>query len=119
MADPRPQHITHRGPSLLNIPTEPFHGPGASLYGERGPKRAFPDYHRRKALSGAPMSLEHYVQDSIARVPDLSPRQKLALRNTIMAMTRDIGFIRLIHEQTHGPYSDQAAGMDSQGNPVG
>ena len=40
MADPRPQHITHRGPSLLKIPTPPYPGPGAALYGDRGPQRA-------------------------------------------------------------------------------
>jgi hypothetical protein len=34
------------------------------------------------------MSIEHHVQDAIAKIPDLSPRQKLALRNTLMAMTR-------------------------------
>ena len=45
------------------------------------------------------------MQDAIARVPDLSPRQRLALRNTVMAMTRDISFIKLIHDQTRGPWS--------------
>jgi hypothetical protein len=59
------------------------------------------------------MSIEHHVQDAIAKIPDLSPRQKLALCNTLMAMTRDISFIRLIHDQARhlGPYSDQAAGV--------
>jgi hypothetical protein len=67
------------------------------------------------------MSLEHHVQDSIAKVPDLSPRQKLALRNTLMAMCRDISFIKLVHEQAHhlGPYSDQAAGVrQDEGRPL-
>jgi hypothetical protein len=58
------------------------------------------------------------VQDAIARVKGLSPKQRLALRNTILAMTRDIGFIKLIHEQTHGPHS-AAAVTDSQGNVYG
>jgi len=121
MADPRPQHITHRGPSLLNIPTPAYNGPGASLYGERGPQREFPDYgaRGRKALSDAPQSLEHHIQDAIARVPDLSPKQKLALRNTLTTMLRDISFIRMLAEAAHmhGPWSQAA--MDSQGNPVG
>jgi hypothetical protein len=101
MPDARAKHF-HYPPTLMNQETAPFPGAANAIYGDRGPRRAFPDYHRRKPLSGAPQSLEHYIQDSIARVPDLSPRQKLALRNTIMTMTRDIGFIRLIHEQTHG-----------------
>ena len=71
-------------------------------------------------MSGPPMSLEHYIQDSVAKVPDLSPRQKLALRNTFMALTRDIGFIRLITESAHahGPWSTAATHMDSKDNPV-
>jgi hypothetical protein len=66
----------------------------------------------RRRASDPPMSIEHHVQDAIAKIPDLSPRQKLALRNTLMMMTRDISFIRLIHEQAShlGPHSDQAAG---------
>jgi hypothetical protein len=86
MADPRPQHITHRGPSLLKIPTPPYPGPGAALYGDRGPQRAS-NTGRRRALSSPPTSLEEHVQDAIARVPDLSSKQRLALRNTMMAMT--------------------------------
>jgi hypothetical protein len=62
------------------------------------------------------VSLEHHVQDAIAKIPDLSPRQKLALRNTIMAMTRDISFIRLIHEQTRGPWSEAA--VQDEGRPL-
>ena len=88
---PGPAHF-RAPPSLLNIPKEPFRGPGASLYGPRGPQMAALDYRARKALSGPPESLEHHIQDAIARVPDLSPRQRLALRNTMMTMTRDIGF---------------------------
>jgi hypothetical protein len=35
-----------------------------------------------------------------------------------MMLTKNIDFIRLIHEQTHGPYSAAAAGLDPQGNPI-
>jgi hypothetical protein len=103
--------------SLLNMPVPKYEGPGASLYGPQGPQRAHNTGRRR--ASEPPTSLEHHVQDAIAKVPDLSPRQRLALRNTIMAMTRDISFIRLIHEQTRGPWSDQAAGHPmNEGMPL-
>jgi hypothetical protein len=65
------------------------------------------------------MSLEHHVQDAIAKIPDLSPRQKLALRNTLMAMCRDISFIRMLADSAKaaGPWSEAAVqGTDSQGN---
>jgi hypothetical protein len=68
-------------------------------------------------LSTPPESLEEHVADAIARVPDLSPRQRLALRNVMMSMTRDIGFIRLIDEQTHGPWSEAAVRGDDGGWP--
>jgi hypothetical protein len=68
----------------------------------------------RKPLQGPPESIEHHVQDAIARVAGLSPRQRLALRNELMRMVRDIGFLKLIHESARGPWT--AATLDSQGN---
>jgi hypothetical protein len=61
------------------------------------------------------MSIEHHVQDAIARVPDLSPRQKLALRNVLMAMTRDISFIRMIADSARGPWTEAAVRGDDGG----
>ena len=59
------------------------------------------------------------MQDAIARVAGLSPRQRLALRNELMRMTRDIGFIKCIHEQSLGPHADAAAGVPmDQGRPL-
>ena len=49
MPDPRPAHTTV---SLLNQPTPPYHGPGASLYGPRGPMQAQNTGRQRKALQG-------------------------------------------------------------------
>jgi hypothetical protein len=109
MPDARRVHY-HQKPSLLNQPL--YNGAANAMYGDRGPQRASPDYggRGRKAMSTPPMSLEHYIQDAIAKVPDLSPRQRLALRNTFMSLTRDIGYIRLITESAHahGPWSQQA-----------
>src|SRR6516162_5016659 len=100
MPDVRKAHYHYSpGPSWANQPTPVFEGPAHSLYGPRGPQRAAPDYAARKPLSTEPESIEHHVQDAIARVAGLSPRQRLALRNELMQMTRDIGFIKCIHEQ--------------------
>jgi len=113
MPDARPAHMTQ---SLLNTPTPPFNGAANALYGDRGPQRSANTSRRRGA---PPASLEEHIQDAIAKVPDLSPRQRNALRNTLMSMTTDISFIRLIHEQTRGPYSDQAAGVrQDEGRPL-
>ena len=59
--------LRDEGPSLLNVPTPVFQGPAHSLYGPRGPQRAAPDYGTRKPLSTEPESIEHHVQDAIAR----------------------------------------------------
>jgi hypothetical protein len=71
-----------------------------ALYGPRGPARQ----HR-----GAPQTLEDHVNEAIAKVANLSPSQRNAVRNVMMGLTRDISFIRLIHDQTRGPWSDAAA----------
>jgi hypothetical protein len=74
-------------------------------------------YNRK--LNGPPESIADHVDEAIRRVQGLKPGQRLALHNELVKMTRDISFIRMIHEQTHGPYSDQAAGhLDSQGNVI-
>jgi len=113
MPDQRPAHMTT---SLLNMPTEPFPGAGAALYTKYGPRGPAHTGRQRKPLSTAPESLEHHVQDAIARVADLSPKQRLALRNELMRMTRDISFVRLIAQQTHGPYSEAA--VQDEGRPL-
>jgi hypothetical protein len=100
----------------MNIPTPEYRGAAHSLYGDRGPQRAAPDYGARKPLSTEPESIEHHVQDAIARVAGLSPRQRLALRNELMRMTRDISFVRLIAQQTRGPYSEAA--VQDEGRPL-
>jgi hypothetical protein len=51
-------------------------------------------------------------------VANLNPRQRLALRNELMRMTRDISFVRLIAEQARGPYSEAAARPSDEGRPL-
>jgi hypothetical protein len=110
MPDVRRSHITYPpGPSLMNQPTPPYHGPGASLYGPRGPQRASPDYAARKPLSAPPESLADHIDDAIARIPDLSARQRAAVKAAMTVMLRDIGFNRLMAEQSraHAIPTDQ------------
>jgi len=121
MADPRPSHTTlrHEGPSLLNIPVEPFRGPGAALYGKRGPQRASPDYAARKPLSTEPETIQHFVDDCLAHVADLSTRQKTAVRSEVMKMLHDIRFLRMLTDEAkaRGPWS-QAAVASDEGRPI-
>jgi len=121
MPDARKAHFRYptQQPSLLNIPVEPFRSAATSLYGSRGPQRAAPDYAARKPLSTPPESLEHYIQDSIARVAGLTGSQRRALQGELMRTVRDVGFIRAVHEQSLGPHSDQAQGRPMlEGQPL-
>jgi hypothetical protein len=83
-------------------------------YGPRGPTR-----NHNRPLNGVPTSIEEHVSAAIGRVKDLKPSQKLALRNSTMAMLRDIHFLRLLMDEAKakGPWSEAAVhGTDSQGN---
>ena len=96
MPDARRAHNSYPpGPSLMNQPTPPFRGAGHSLYGDRGPQRAAPDYGARKPLSTPPQSLADHIDDAIARVPDLSAKQRAAVRAAMTTMLRDIGFNKM------------------------
>ena len=119
MPDQRPSHHTMHsmGPSLMNQPTEPYRGPGASLYGDRGPKRSYGNLGRRR--EGPPQSLADHVDDALKHVAGLTPKLRLSVHNEILRMLRDIEVIRLVHESTRGPHSDAAAGVPmDQGRPL-
>src|SRR6516162_6848734 len=104
MADPRPSH-THQL-SLLNQPRPPYNGPGASLYGETGPKRSYGNLGRKR--EGPPQSLADHIDDALKHVAGLTPRQQLAVHNEMTKMCRDISFIRMIVESARGPWSEAA-----------
>jgi hypothetical protein len=116
MTDVRAKHITR--PSLLNQLDTAFRGAANSIYGERGPQRAFPDYGGRRATGAPPESIEEHIVDAIGHVAGLKPGQRVALRNELVKMCQNISFIKLIDEQVHGPHLE-AAGMDAQGNVRG
>ena len=116
MADPRPQHRT-MGPSLLNTPTEPYLGPGRSLYGSRGPTGPSPDYRIRKPNSSPPENVQHHVQDCLARVAGLSGRQRQAVTTEVLRMLNDITFLRQLTEEARarGPWSAEAVHPTDEG----
>jgi hypothetical protein len=99
------------GPSVLNQPTPPYNGPGASLYGPQGPRRPADSYRRNagKAHNAEPQSIADHIDGALRHVAGLTPRQRQAACNEMVKLCRDISFIRMITAQTHGPYSDQAA----------
>jgi hypothetical protein len=100
--------------SLLNQPTAPFHGPAASLYGDRGPTRSYGNLGRKR--EGPPQSLADHIDDALKHVAGLTPRQRLAVHNEMVKLCRDISFIRMIAEQTRGPYSEAA--VQDEGRPL-
>jgi hypothetical protein len=83
------------------------------LYGDRGPQRAAPNYAGRKPLSEPPTSLSEHVDDALAKVKDLSVKQRAAVKAAMTVMLRDIGFNRLMAEQSRA----HALPMD-QGRPL-
>jgi len=115
MPDQRPQHRTM--PSLLNIPTEPFRGAGHAMYGPRGPTQAANTGRQRKALQGPPENIQHHVDDALARVADLSPRQRNAVRAEVLRMWNDITFLRMLTEEARarGPWSAEAVHPTDEG----
>jgi hypothetical protein len=82
-------------------PTHTTISPAANaIYGPRGPSRA---------AKGPPQTLEDHVNEAIAQVSGLTPSQRNSVYDAVMAMTRDISFIHLIHDSARGPWSHQAA----------
>jgi len=112
MPDQRPSH-THQL-SLLNQPTPPYNGPGAAMYGPRGPTRSYGNLGRRR--EGPPMSIADHINDAIRRVAGLTPRQRLAVHNEMVRLTRDISFMKMVADQTRGPYSEAA--VQDEGRPL-
>jgi|SRR6516165_3929278 len=107
MPDARPVHTTV---SLLNQPTPPFNGPGAALYGPRGPQRAHNTGRQEH------QSLADHVDLCLDRVEGLGPKQSLALHNEVLRMLRDIEVIRLVAHSARGPYSEAA--VQDEGRPL-
>jgi hypothetical protein len=74
-----------------------------------------------KAPAGPPVSLQDHFDAAIRKVQGISARQRLALTNELLRTSRDLGFIRLVHDQASGlgPHSDAAAGIPKDtGTPL-
>jgi hypothetical protein len=103
MADPRPKHYT-MGPSLMNQPL--YNGAANAMYGPRGPARASPDYGDRRP-GEPPTSLADHIEDALKKVKGLSAQQRNAVRAAMTVMLRDIGFNKLMAEQTRAHAMDE------------
>jgi hypothetical protein len=60
-------------------------------------------------MKGPPQTLEDHVNEAIGKVAGLSAGQRLAVRNAVMGLTRDISVIKLIMQEARGPWSERAA----------
>jgi hypothetical protein len=49
-----------------------------------------------------PQSLAEHLQAAIARVPELSPRQRNAVMNVMLEKCRDLSFVKMVMDQTPG-----------------
>jgi hypothetical protein len=78
----------------MNQPTEPYLGPGRSLYGSRGPVQAAHTGRQQE-----PQSVADHVDAALRRVKGLGPQQRLAVHNEMVRMLRDIGVIKMVHDQ--------------------
>ena len=108
MPDARSSHTTV---SFLNQPTPPFNGAAHALYGDRGPQRS------QNTGRHEPQSLADHVDLALDRVKGLGPKQRLALRNELLRMLRDIEVIRLVAHSVRGPYSEAAVKCEDGGWP--
>jgi hypothetical protein len=100
---------------LVNQPTPPFNGPGAALYGDRGPQRA----HNTGRRDGPPASIADHIDEAIQHVAGLTPKQRLAVHNEMVRLCRDVSFMRMVAAQVRGPGPDELAvhGSD-EGRPL-
>jgi hypothetical protein len=64
-------------------------------------------------LSTPPESLADHIDDAIAKVPDLTAKQRAAVRAAMTTMLRDIGFNKMMADQSRA----HAIPMD-QGRPL-
>jgi hypothetical protein len=103
--------------SLLNTPTEPFPGAANAIYGKRGPMQAQNTGRQRKPLTTEPEAIQHFVDDCLARVGDLTARQQGAVKAEVLRMMNDITFLRMLTDEarSRGPWSQAAVQPTDEG----
>jgi hypothetical protein len=101
MPDPRPvhNHVAH------------------SVYGAHGPRNDMPGGSPRpmttqlrfaKAPAEPPQSLAEHIEQAVARVPGLSPKQRQAVAAVMVEKTRDLHFIKLVMDMMpRAPQQDE------------
>ena len=64
------------------------------------------------------MSIEHHIDDALARVADLTGRQRNAVRAEMLRMMHDITFLRQLTDEARarGPWSEAA--VQDEGRPL-
>jgi hypothetical protein len=95
--------------SLLNTPTPPFEGAATALYTKRGPAGPAPNYNGRRK-GEPPQSITDHIADAVAKIPDLSARQRNAVKAAVTSMLHDIRFLQMLHAQTRDPWIKQDEG---------
>jgi hypothetical protein len=57
-----------------------------------------------------PQSINEHVQHAIAKVPDLSPRQRNAVVAAMVTLCRDIAFLKQVHDAVGWAPRDHSEG---------
>jgi hypothetical protein len=105
--DTRPSHVHHPGPARsLYGPSDPQQAPGKFI-----PRPLSTKIDPRKlglAPAEPPQSIAEHVTATIAKIPDLTPRQRNSVAAAVLAMTRDISFIHhIMRQMPSAPASDE------------
>jgi hypothetical protein len=105
----------------------PIHRHQVSIYGPTGPSNALGTPGERpmtttmrfaKAPPGPPQNIQEHIEQALAKVPNIGPKQRTALIHVLMAMTRDIDFLRQLTAaaKASGPWSEAA--VQDEGRPL-
>ena len=79
-----------------------------SVYGAHGPRNDMPGGSPRpmtttmrfaKAPPEPPQSISEHISSAVEKIPGLTGRQKNAVHAAMLAMTRDISFVKMVHDQ--------------------
>jgi hypothetical protein len=75
-------------------------------------------FRPRGTPPGPPQNVEEHISQALAKVPNISSRQRTALTHVLMAMCRDIDFLRQLTAAAKaiGPWSQAA--VSDEGRPL-
>jgi hypothetical protein len=93
-----------------------------SFYGPHGPQQALGQFTprpssttispRRFGLGPAepPQSISEHITSAVEKIPGLTGRQRNAVHAAMLAMTRDISFVKQVHDQVGWAPRDHSEG---------